>query len=194
MGHNFGSQHDGLPVFSPDCPASDNHIMTGTLGYQNPLGLLTFSSCSIRMFKSTLLNSALTYFWNTFFSCFYTINSLNFVFSATQTTTNCLNTAPASSSLPIEVTNFVGLALPGQIFSPNDQCQQSYGQTSSFCQVAYLPPFKSTVIIFLELKFVFSSNHRIYVRDCHVEHRHLIVYVSIDREVLWKEQFVTVEK
>ena len=56
---SLGAIHDGSTAFGIDaksCPASMNNIMTSTSGLHNVNGsFLTYSSCSISAFKSTLL-------------------------------------------------------------------------------------------------------------------------------------------
>ena len=39
-----------------------------------------------------------------------------------------------------------------------------------------------------------SFNQHLFVPGYHVEYRHLVALVSFDQAVLWKEQFVTMEK
>ena len=52
--------------------------------------------------------------------------------SGVSSTAQCLTTAP--TNLPIETT-YTNQTYPGQMWTPNDQCQQVYGSISTFCVV-----------------------------------------------------------
>jgi hypothetical protein len=58
--------------------------------------------------------------------------------SGVLSTAQCLTTAP--SNLPVETT-YMSLKYPGQMWTLNDQCQQIYGNFSSFCQVCLILNF-----------------------------------------------------
>ena len=57
-----------------------------------------------------------------------------FIISGVLSTAQCLTTVP--TDLPIETT-YTNLTYPGQMWTPNDQCQQIYGSLSSFCLVCW---------------------------------------------------------
>lgn len=78
LGHNLGSYHDqdsSVEPLAANCLASDNYIMTPSIGlYQtNLLNLFKFSSCSIAQFKKTLLSSDKRYL-KSLMACLYSVN------------------------------------------------------------------------------------------------------------------------
>lgn len=114
----MGAYHDGLSqsnggdIYTSGCAASDNYIMTASLGSfpTNLVNNLKFSSCSIASIKNNILASGLTSVGQ------------NFV---------CLTNIVSSEPTDYLTNN----TLPGQFFTANDQCQMIYGSNGSFCQV-----------------------------------------------------------
>lgn len=117
----MGAYHDGLnqlnggDLYSQFCLASDNYLMTASLGTftTNLVNNLKLSSCSVNSIKNNLLTNAFTSVGQ---------NAL------------CLTNIVTDTSTDYLVANL----LPGQFFTANDQCKMVYGSNSSFCQVIYL--------------------------------------------------------
>jgi hypothetical protein len=115
MGHNFNSFHDGdtdYPI-AASCSDEDNYIMApyvpGSDFFENSV---LFSNCSIQQFKEMLL-----------------VNNM-----APSNVAQCLLTAtpivPPGHELP------PNQQLPGQSFTPDDQCRKNYGDSFSYCPEA----------------------------------------------------------
>jgi len=123
LGHNLGAHHDGLTlnnggdIYSQNCNAADNFLMTASLGTNpnNLLNSLKLSSCSVNSIKSVILSSG---------------------FGSVASNAACLTNVVTSEPTDYLTQNM----LPGQYFTANDQCNQAYGGT--FCQVYVLIHFQ----------------------------------------------------
>ena len=116
LGHNLGANHDGLTatnggdIYSQNCNAADNYLMTASLGTNpnNLLNNLKLSSCSVLSIKNIILS-----------------NTYTSVASNAACLTNVVSSAPTDY--------LTQNLLPGQYFTANDQCNQVYG--GPLCQV-----------------------------------------------------------
>jgi hypothetical protein len=110
LGHNLGSKHDGT-IGVESCPESDNYIMApfvpGSSSFQNSV---YFSNCSKEQIKSFLLNKNGT---------------------ASNVSQCLLNKPSFDGELSFELPP--NRQLPGQSFTPDDQCKQQFGDLSSYC-------------------------------------------------------------
>lgn len=107
IAHGLGSFHDGIIGFTESCPINNRDIMSPSLGGSSSH---RFSSCSISMFKSTLLN-----------------NNLDSVATNAFCLTNKIALNQESSQ--IKETD------AGRIYSPDDLCRMIFGPTATYCQV-----------------------------------------------------------
>lgn len=107
IGHGLGAFHDGIIGSTDRCPINNKDIMSPSIGGGSSY---RFSSCSISMFKSTLLTS-----------------NLNSVASNAQC---LLNKAKETAEV-----SRIADTLPGEFYSPDDTCRMIYGPEASFCRV-----------------------------------------------------------
>ncbi|XP_041366980.1 A disintegrin and metalloproteinase with thrombospondin motifs 6-like [Gigantopelta aegis] len=105
LGHSFGSKHDGD---TNTCTGEDQYIMAATDGSRTDHNMTNpwlFSSCSVLYFKNLLTSLMQTSYG-----------------------VKCLTQKVTTADVPLV------LGMPGQVYSPDDQCKRILGPESKLCQ------------------------------------------------------------
>lgn len=107
LGHSLGAEHDGIHYF---CLETERYIMSPEITHDRPLtrNHWKFSACSQYYFNKTFME----------------LNSLGI---------NCMTTRDSLVDYLPDCNN----KLPGQIYSPDEQCEYRYGKGSYLLRSAY---------------------------------------------------------
>ncbi|XP_059177801.1 A disintegrin and metalloproteinase with thrombospondin motifs 6-like [Physella acuta] len=111
LGHSLSAQHDGV---SNRCTDTSRYIMAASTFEETPDTMYNpwqFSSCSVQYFTKFIEEQ---------------LNTIRGYYCLTKV-------IPIDQEVP-----YAGDQLPGQMYTPDQQCQMIYGATSNFCRSLYL--------------------------------------------------------
>lgn len=116
IAHGLGAFHDGIIGLTDRCAINNRDVMSPSLGGASSH---RFSSCSINMFKTTLLT-----------------RNFDSVASNALCLTNEVTVNEKLNEIKDQVSGYW----------PNDLCQMIYGPSATFCLVFYLLKIKKSII------------------------------------------------